>query len=159
LKIVKWLDKNFEVALLSVALIVMVSTMSVQIFARKILGTSLSWPEELNRYLFIWSGFLSVSLTIHNNTVMKMDIIANLLQKRLLNYVYFFANLLMIIFFLYVSKVAMNVFVGMGQMSATLNISMKWVYFSAILGFLLTVMRLVQNNILIVKKIRKGAGK
>ena len=35
--------------------------MGIQVLSRYVLGQSLSWSEEITRYLFIWSGFLSVS--------------------------------------------------------------------------------------------------
>ena len=55
MKAVKWLDDNLEEFLL------MTLIMGIQVFSRYALGMSLSWSEELTRYLFIWSGFLSVS--------------------------------------------------------------------------------------------------
>lgn len=60
-KILHWLDENLEEFLLVLFLILMTLIMGVQVLSRYILGASLSWSEELTRYLFVWSGFLSVS--------------------------------------------------------------------------------------------------
>lgn len=60
-KIISWLDSYLEEALLGIFLIAMTLIMGIQVFSRYVLQTSLSWSEELTRYLFIWSGFLSVS--------------------------------------------------------------------------------------------------
>ena len=57
----KWLDENLEEFLMVALLIAMTVIMGIQVFARYALGASLSWSEELTRYLFIWSGFISVS--------------------------------------------------------------------------------------------------
>ena len=61
MKTVKWLDDNLEEFCMVVLLAAMTLIMGVQVFCRYALGMSLSWSEELTRYLFIWSGFLSVS--------------------------------------------------------------------------------------------------
>lgn len=60
-KILHWLDENLEEFLLVFFLIAMTLIMGIQVFCRYVLGQSLSWSEEITRYLFIWSGFLSVS--------------------------------------------------------------------------------------------------
>ena len=57
----KWLDENLEEFLMGVFLVGMVLIMGIQVLARYVLGASLSWSEEITRYLFIWSGFISVS--------------------------------------------------------------------------------------------------
>ena len=51
----KWLDENLEEFLMVALLIAMTVIMGIQVFARYALGASLSWSEELTRYLFIWS--------------------------------------------------------------------------------------------------------
>lgn len=61
MKALKWLDHNLEEFLLTLFLVGMAVIMGIQVFSRFILKESLSWTEELTRYLFIWSGFLSVS--------------------------------------------------------------------------------------------------
>ena len=60
-KVLAWLNQYLEEALLGIFLIAMTLIMGIQVFSRYVLQTSLSWSEELTRYLFIWSGFLSVS--------------------------------------------------------------------------------------------------
>lgn len=60
-KTIKWLDHNLEEFLLTL-LLAMAVIMGVQVFSRFALRASLSWTEELTRYLFIWAGFLSASI-------------------------------------------------------------------------------------------------
>ena len=60
-KVLHWLDENLEEFLLVVFLIAMTLIMGIQVLSRYVLGQSLSWSEEITRYLFIWSGLFSVS--------------------------------------------------------------------------------------------------
>ena len=65
-RIFHWLDENLEEFLLVIGLIAMTLIMGVQVFCRYVLGMSLSWSEELTRYIFIWCGFLSVTTAVRN---------------------------------------------------------------------------------------------
>ncbi len=60
-KVFVWLNDSLEEFLMVVSLILMTLIMGIQVFSRYILGASLSWSEELTRYIFVWAGFLSVS--------------------------------------------------------------------------------------------------
>ena len=60
-KVLSWIDEYLEEVLLAAALAAMAGIMGVQVFCRYVLGASLSWSEELTRYIFIWAGFLRVS--------------------------------------------------------------------------------------------------
>lgn len=73
MKIIRWLDDNLEEALLIALLVTMTLLMGLQVFSRYILNASLSWSEELTRYLFIWSGFLSISYCIKKWISIKID--------------------------------------------------------------------------------------
>lgn len=53
-KAIHWLDEYLEEFLMVVFLIAMTLIMGIQVFSRYILGVSLSWSEEITRYLFIW---------------------------------------------------------------------------------------------------------
>lgn len=60
MRIIRWLDRNLEVALMVVAMIVLIFVMGAQVVARKFLGASIDWSEELGRYLFVWMGWQAV---------------------------------------------------------------------------------------------------
>ena len=59
--LIHWLDDKLEEAIWVILLMSMTFIMGIQVFSRYVLGQSLSWSEEITRYLFIWCGFLSVS--------------------------------------------------------------------------------------------------
>lgn len=60
---------------LSIALI------AVQVFMRFVFNNSLSWSEELARYLFIWQGWLGVSLCERYKQHISIEVIKNLLKE------------------------------------------------------------------------------
>lgn len=144
-KCLKWLDRYAEIAVIAVAIILIVIIMSAQVVMRRLVGSALSWSEELARYLFIYIGFLSVSLTLRNGTAIRIDMVMNLFPKPVQKVVKIMVQVLLLVFFLFVTKVSFDIFETMTQMSPTLMISMKWVYLSAVIGFLLAVVRLIQN--------------
>ena len=59
MKVLKWLDNNLEQAILLILLCGMTLVMGAQIIARYAFSASLSWSEEITRYMFIISGFIS----------------------------------------------------------------------------------------------------
>ena len=58
-KTVIWLDNYLEEFFMVISLILMTVIMGIQVFSRYVLGSAPSWSEEITRYLFVWSGFLS----------------------------------------------------------------------------------------------------
>lgn len=151
MKILKWLDRHFEETLLVAFLVGIAALMLAQIFMRRVLGQSLSWSEEVTRVFFIWSVFLSISLTLIRKSAMKLDVVFSLLPKPLRNPVTLLSIIVMLVFFVYMSGAAYRLVMTTKQSSATLGISMRWIYLSALLGFVLTIIRLVQ---LAIGKIR-----
>ena len=73
MKAVKWLDRHLEEILLVALLFIMMIIMGIQIVARYALGNSLSWSEEITRFCFIWTGFLSISYCVKNSKSIKIE--------------------------------------------------------------------------------------
>lgn len=100
MKILRWLDDNLEETLLIILLVAMTLLMGVQVFSRYLLNASLSWSEELTRYLFIWSGFLSVSYCIKKWISIKIDQIINMFPKRIYVWMQLILNVILFVLFL-----------------------------------------------------------
>ena len=81
-KILHYLDEYLEEILMVISLIAMTLIMGIQVFSRYVLGMSLSWSEEITRYLFIWSAFLSVSLCTRKCISIKIDQFIQLFPRR-----------------------------------------------------------------------------
>lgn len=81
MKFFHWLDENLEETLLVLFLSCMTLVMGVQVFCRYLLNFSLSWSEEITRYLFIWSAFISISYCIKNGFRLKLIKSSSCFQK------------------------------------------------------------------------------
>lgn len=67
MKVLRFLDENIEKILCVVLLAAMSILIVVQVFFRYALNNSLSWTEELSRYMFIWLIYIGISYGV------KMD--------------------------------------------------------------------------------------
>ena len=60
-KVIRWLDENLESTLCMILLSTFTIVLFLQVVMRKMFNNSLSWSEELARYLFIWMVFIGIS--------------------------------------------------------------------------------------------------
>lgn len=155
MNLVKWLDENFERTLLSIFLILMTLVMGYQIVMRYVFNASLTWSEELTRYLFVWSSFISISYCIKNGISIKIDQLFNKLPDKLKNIVQISNKILMMVFFLYLAYHSVAVVqsaINSGQRSPALGLPMYMVQVSSTVGFVLATIRVFQSLIKTFKR-------
>lgn len=147
-KAIHWLDEYLEEFLMISLLITMTVIMGIQVFSRYIIGVSLSWTEEITRYLFIWSAFLSVSLCTKKCISIKIDQFIKMFPKRgkalfkVLNLTIEF------IFFVYLipfSYFYLKATIESGQVSPACGIPMYYVQSAPFFCFILTALRIVER--------------
>ena len=147
-KSIHWLDEYLEEFLMISLLIAMTVIMGIQVFSRYIIGVSLSWTEEITRYLFIWSAFLSVSLCTKKCISIKIDQFIKMFPKRgkalfkVLNLTIEF------IFFVYLipfSYFYLKATIESGQISPACGIPMYYVQSAPFFCFILTALRIVER--------------
>lgn len=146
--ILKWLDENIEEFLLVAFLVIMTSVMGVQITMRYIFNNSLVWSEELTRYLFVWSTFISISYCIKNQSSIQIENLFNVVPKSVQKVMALVAKITILLFFLYVFKFALEVVQSTyknGQRSPAMGLPMYVVQASTVVGFLLCIVRQVQD--------------
>lgn len=99
MKVLKWLDNNLEQAILLILLCGMTIVMGGQIIARYAFSASLSWSEEITRYMFIISGFISASYCIKHGLSVKIDQLVGMLPGKGVHYMRLVSYLIQLLFF------------------------------------------------------------
>jgi len=148
---IKWLDKNLEEALLVIILCAMTLIMGIQIFSRYILNYSLSWSEEVTRYLFIWSAFLSISYCTKRCISIKIEQFLHRFSDRnraLLKVINHTIELLLFAYLIPYSIMYLNSSIKSNQVSPALGIPMYLVQSAPLVGFLLAFIRILQRWII-----------
>lgn len=144
---IRKLDENIEEYVMGVLLIGISVVMFIQIFMR-LVGASLSWAEELCRYFYIWSVFLSISYTVKKRIVLRVDLLINLLPEKLRNLIEAVLHLITIAFFSFMGYYSILTVSGVkasAQTSPAMEIPMFIVYTIIPIGFFLTALRSAQQ--------------
>ena len=139
---------------LNILLISMTLVLGVQIIARYVFQNSLTWSEELVRYLFIWSAFLGVPYCINKGASLKVVQFIDYLPAKLKNIVLMIDRVLMVVFFaaifVFGLLVVKNSFLN-GQRSPALGLPMYIVYLSVVVGSGLAIIRVIEKIVLCLK--------
>ena len=142
MKKLRWTWEHFEEVLLCAIIVVVILVSGLQVTCRYLFNNSLTWGEELNRYLFVWTGFLTLSLSIKCRSIICIDVFMLWMPKRLragLNAVIYifcaavFGMLTVNAYHLVVSSA--------GQTSPAMGLPLAVVYIGPMLGLILSVIR------------------
>ncbi len=160
-KAINWIDEYLEEVLLVAALAAMALIMGVQVFCRYVLGASMSWSEELTRYIFIWAGFLSVSYCTKKCISIKIEQFVALFPKRGKAMFKVVNHTFELILFLYLIPFAWKYLmsaVANGQTSPAMGIPMYYVQAAPLVGFILSAIRVLQRWIAEFNSVRRKGG-
>lgn len=147
-KVWNWIDNYLEETLLVIALAAMAVIMGVQVFCRYVLSASLSWSEELTRYIFIWAGFLSISYCTKKCISIKIEQFVALFPKRGKAVFKVVNHTFELILFLYLIPFAWQYLmsaVANGQTSPAMGIPMYFVQAAPLVGFTLAAVRVFRR--------------
>ena len=147
-KIINCIDEYLEEIILVFLLAAMAVIMGIQVFCRYALSMSLTWSEELTRYLFIWAGFLSVSYCTKKCISIKIEQFVALFPKRGKALFKVVNHTIELVLFLYLIPFAWKYFysaIETGQVSPALGIPMYYVQAAPLAGFILVAIRIIQR--------------
>lgn len=158
----KWINDHLEEMLMTLLLFLITLIISYSVIMRYIFNDSPSWAEEITRFFFIWSAFLSIGLCIRRQSSIRIDILLTALSEKGRCLLLVFVNIFIIAVMLYWLKGAVNVtktLVDNGQTSPALLVPMWLIYGSSTVGFSLAIIRSAQQvliNIAGLKACRMG---
>jgi C4-dicarboxylate transporter DctQ subunit len=77
---------KFEEVTSSIALTAMAAIIIVQVFARYVLQSSMDWPEELARYLFIYAVYVGSSYAAQGRRHLEVTVVRTMFGERIGKY-------------------------------------------------------------------------
>ena len=152
------IDRHFEEAVMILLLIGIGVIMLLQVILRYVFVAPLSWAEEVCRYLFVWSAFMSIGYCFKLGKVLSVDALYSKFPGRIRTFIDILATLLtfgLFGFFFYRSIHIVSAIGRSGQVSSALELPMKYVYLAAPVGFGLGVLRYIQTTVQRYKTIYK----
>ena len=154
----KFLDEHLEEFFIIPLMFIMSIIIFIQVVMRKS-GNSLTWSEELARYLFIWLIYFAVSYTARREKHIRIDAAIKLYPKAMRPFIDILSEIIVLAFTIFIAVTALTVFQKItwsGQLSPAIGIPMQFVYAAPLVGFVLTAIRQVQCIVKRIVAIGKG---
>ncbi|MDR1966213.1 MAG: TRAP transporter small permease [Synergistaceae bacterium] len=145
---------NFEEYLCVLGTAVMTAVVFLQVIMRYIFSNSLSWSEELARFVFLWISWVGASYAVKTASHFRVEMFVNIFKGRARKYLEIFV---LIVWFLFCFFLAWHgtklvlFLVETNQSSAAMRIPMSVPYASVPVGCALMCVRLVIEMARIVK--------
>ncbi|HHV08441.1 MAG TPA: TRAP transporter small permease [Firmicutes bacterium] len=124
-------DKLFRTLynIAGIMMMVMVGVIFLQVVARYVLHNSLSWSEEVGRYLFVWITFIGAALAVRKHAHVALDSFLRICPPKIQKIMFIIGHLAMLcLAFTMVYAGILMLDLGKKQVSAALQIPMIYVY-------------------------------
>ncbi|WP_313894001.1 TRAP transporter small permease [Psychrobacillus sp.] len=127
--------------LLTLLLAVMTAIIFWQVFSRFVVGSSLSWSEELSRFLMIFMILIGSSIALRNNELIAIEILLEKVENLSKKVVVITIHIISIVFFIILIKYGYSMAQSFSNQTAPgLGISMKYIYLALPLGGVLLLL-------------------
>ena len=141
------LYNNLEEYLLIASLVLNVLLVFTQVIMRTVFRNSLTWSEELSRYIFIWQIWLGASIALKYNEHIRVTLIFSFLKnKRVQAFIALLADLIWFLFCAYMivnGKELLMSMAGRKAVSSGLRLPLIYVYAVFPLASFLVCVRLL----------------
>lgn len=150
----KFID-NFEEYFCVWSLAIMTVLVFIQVIMRYVFQNSLSWSEELARYIFLWLSWIGASYAVKERSHFRVEMFADLFKGKTRKVFELFVLLTWFgfcLFLAYQGSLITRHLITRGQISAAMEIPMAWPYASVPVGSALMALRLVAE----IRKVLAG---
>jgi len=147
MKVIKWLDKNFEKYILVFLLIVMASVLSLQVFMRFIVNSPTFWSDRVAQLSLVISTFFSISYCIRRGSSLKIDLLLKAVPKPVSKAMALLVKTIMLVFFSLLALASwgtLGQYAERGTTDVALGIPLTYLYAVVVFGLVLTVVRCIQ---------------
>ncbi|MDR3230396.1 MAG: TRAP transporter small permease [Synergistaceae bacterium] len=141
---------HLEEIFLIPSLIFSVGLIFMQIIMRYVFGSSLSWSEELARYLFIWEIWIGISYAARNRSHLRILLVKQRLGKRAQDVLEIAVTVVWAGFALFIAVQGFSLVMTIGrfgQKSSALQLPMVYPHLAVPVGCALMAVRLIENTV------------
>lgn len=143
----KKLWDHLEEYILVYSMMFSVALVFLQVIMRYVFSSSLSWSEELARYLFLWQIWLGASYAVKERKHLRIEAVQSMIKsvrgKIRFELVALFLWLVFSIFMVYKGGELVKLLFVRGQVSPAMRVPMAYAYASVPVGCLLMSIRLI----------------
>ncbi len=147
MKQIKWLEKNFELLVLAIMLVVMSCLSFVNVIMRYCFQHALSWSDEVCCYCLALSAFFALPCAVRLGVSIKVDTFTTMLPKSVQKILGLICDVVMIVFLFWLFKGTLEITVNaasVNQASPALGIPIANIYSTMAFGIALAILRYVQ---------------
>lgn len=144
MKLVRLLDEYLEEVVLIALLVTIAGSIGLQVVMRYVFNNSLSWPDEVSKFCLVWSTFISLSFTIKKSSALCLDFLVSFLSDSVRTGLAILIDIFIIALCIHLMEGAWGavaIAVKIDARSAALELPLAWIYSSAIVGLVLTIVR------------------
>jgi TRAP-type C4-dicarboxylate transport system permease small subunit len=152
---------HFEEILLVPALAFSTILIFAQVCTRAF-GNSISWSEELVRYLYVWETWLGVSYATKRGSQLRITMIRDKLSPKGQMAIEIFVTIVWLAFaafVFYMGVRAIGQISRFGQVSSALRVPLKYCYLSIPVGMAMMSVRLIESSIKRFRPAKEGGDK
>ena len=150
---------NIELYVAAICFIALTVMLTGQVLSRYLLKHSITWMEEAATILFVWMIYLGVSAAVTKRKHLRIDFLLDMMPFKVKRGMLIASNVIFALFNIYVSYIMYNVIKLLGTSKTTmLHIPQQLVYAIIPLGILLSVIRLVEDTIKLMKENESNLG-
>lgn len=137
---------NFEEYFVVWTMAIMTVLVFLQVVMRYVFSNSLSWSEEIARYIFLWLSWIGASYAVKERSHFRVEMFANAIKGKARKYYELAILLIWFVFSLFLTWYGTQLILFLienGQISAATEINMAIPYASVPVGCGLMCVRLI----------------
>lgn len=155
-KVTNILDKAENIVLVSM-FVAMVLVIFFQVIMRYVFKNSLSWSEELGKFIFVWISWLGIAIGQKRGEHIRITLLVDRLPFKGQQFLNLLSDIIVILICLVTTYYSISL-VGSqaGTRYAGIKISMSWGYLSVAVGCILMIIRCIASSLESIRLMREG---
>ena len=146
-KVFDYLNKNLEELMMVILLAVIACVILLNVVMRYVFKQALSWPEELARYCYVYSGMFSAGYCLRRNVSFRVDLLYKVFPKPMQIAIEYTGKIIVLFLYAFMAYASLDLIAKTTSASTAMQLPMKYVYLSIPIGMTLGVIRAIQDLI------------